>query len=146
RHLIELTDRLFFVVVPGQAAVETDIQPAIVTDRDHARVLRADKDRVIVAVTRALHAAPRLAAVGRHLRGCAALEELVRIRWMDADLAVIDRPIVDVGQERPRLTRIVRAPHAALVRAAVLRALHVAAGAGPTIIGNADLDAGFSAP
>ena len=113
--------------LPRVAAVVADVEAAVVAVHHVFGVLRIDPDRVVVDVAHPAEAGEDLAAVDRLRRIRAADVDRVFVVRVDADLAVIHRPLVLVRRERPRLAAIRRSPHAARLR--VRRLLTAAASA-----------------
>ena len=114
--LVELPDRAERVdELPGLGLVVGDVEAAVVADHHVVVIARIDPDGVMIAVREPLHLPPGLAAVDGLEERRAALIRDVGVGRIDADLAVVHRPIHRVRQELPRLAGIVRPPDAGLV-------------------------------
>ena len=114
-NLIELAGLHGVLVVPGVAAIMADVETAIMTNGDDARVFRIDPERVIVGVG-AGEALPGLAAIERHLAGGAADEELLVVDGVDTNLAEVGGALVLIAAEGPGCAAIIRPEHAAAIR------------------------------
>ena len=127
---VELADRQVVHLVPGDAAVEGEVEPAVVAEDEVLRVGGIDPERVMIAVhadvvgrahaCRWRRARPvtgsrerPAAVVGDEQRRAEDVEALV-VGRIDVDLAVVHRPRVDVAHLPPRLAAVVGTVGAAL--------------------------------
>ena len=116
--------------LPGGGAIARDAHAAVVADDEVLRVARVDPQRVVIDVD-ALGAvgAERLAGVIRHVqRHAQHVDARVGLR-VDADLAEVHRPRVDVAHLAPGGAGVVGAIHAALSGVFDARVEHVGIGA-----------------
>ena len=126
---VELGDRQVVHLVPGDAAIVGEIQPAIIAQDEVLRVLRIDPERVMIAMDAQIvgraHGVVRAGASGDRVgegpsavrrdeqRRAQDVESLVAGR-VDVDLAVVHRARIDVAHLPPGLAAIVRPEGAAL--------------------------------
>ena len=113
--LVELAGFDGVVIVPGVAAIVTDVEAAVMAYGDDPRIFWIDPEGVVIGVG-AGEAFPGFTAIERHLRGGAADEEFLIVDGVDMDLAEVGGALVLIAEEGPGFAAIVGAEDAAAVR------------------------------